>query len=58
MANMDVAQRTQAERIELDDPAGTRLLGIRSARGTAIYLAICVFLLFVLCWAAIATVRA
>lgn len=54
---MDVVQRTQAERVELDHPAGTRLLGIRSARGTAIYVAIAVVLLFALGWASIATAQ-
>jgi hypothetical protein len=57
MANMHVTQRVQAERIELDYPAGTRLLGIRSVLGPATYLAVAVILLLVLSWASAATIR-
>jgi hypothetical protein len=54
MANMDVTQRVQLERFDLDYPAGTRLLGVRSARGLATYTAIALPLLLVLAWTALA----
>ncbi|HYU61059.1 MAG TPA: hypothetical protein VEK39_09880 [Solirubrobacterales bacterium] len=52
MANMDTTQRVQIERIDLDYPGATRLLGVRSARGLAVYTAVTVPLLGVLGWAA------
>jgi hypothetical protein len=58
MANMDITQRVQVERIDLDYPGGTRLLGVRSARGMAIYTALALPLLGLLVWSALAGIAA
>lgn len=53
MANMEITQRVQAERIELGDAGGTRLLAPRSHRGVATYTALSLPLLAVMIWSAL-----
>jgi hypothetical protein len=53
MANMDITQRVQAERIELGYADGSRLLGVRSPRGPVTYTLLALPLLAVLTWLAL-----
>ena len=53
MANMDITQRVQLERLDLGYSAGTRLLGVHSVRALAVYTALALPLLAALTWAAL-----
>jgi hypothetical protein len=54
MANMDVTQRVQTERVDLGDARSTRMLRARSARGPLTYTLLALPILGVLAYAAIA----
>jgi hypothetical protein len=54
MGNMDAAQRTQTERVELGDASSQRLLRSRSNRGPLIYTLLALPLLGVLIYAVVA----
>lgn len=51
MANMDITQRTQFERVDLSVP--TTGVGLRSRRGLAVYMLLAVPLLAAMIWATI-----
>jgi hypothetical protein len=53
MGNMDAAQRTQTERVELGDASSQRLLRARSNRGPLIYTLLALPLLGVLIYAVV-----
>jgi hypothetical protein len=54
MANMDVTQRAQTERMDLGDAQSTRMLRARSRTGPLTYVLLAVPILGVLAYAAIA----
>ena len=57
MANMDVTQRTQAERVELGEARGTRLLSTRSRSWALVYTLLALPILGVLIYAVIAGIE-
>jgi hypothetical protein len=54
MANMDVTQRSQTERMDLGDARSTRMLRARSQRGPLVYTLLALPILGVLVYATVA----